>query len=77
MISLFIAGRVRGQWPVTPDKVQPCLSEIWTRLDTFRADGRTVVTLDSFDYPNVTYIIASHAKASGEPATIPDWENAS
>ena len=75
MINLFIAGRVRGQWPVTPDKVQPCLAEIWQHLETFRENGRVTVTLDSFDHPNVTYIIATHAKA--ETATIPDWENAS
>ncbi len=74
-LNIFIAGRVAASYAVTPDNVQAALIEIGKHIHTFREHGRVAVTLDSFDHPNVSYLVSKYPAL--EPATIPDWENAS
>ncbi len=74
-LNIFIAGQRKATYDVTPDNVQAALIETGKHVHTFREHGRVAVTLDSFDHPNVVYLVSKYPAL--EPATIPDWENAS
>lgn len=58
-IRIFIAGREVLASDVSPSRVFDVLNMAIAKLPELAERGRTAITIDSMDHPNVTYLCAT------------------
>ena len=56
-LHIFIAGKERLNMPVPAHNVPWILGEIDVRLEEMEKQGKVVVTLDSEEHSNLTYLL--------------------
>ena len=67
-LHIFIGHKHAARFSVLPMDVVDALRQIDQRMPALMAQGRVAVTMDSEQYPNVTYILSP--RPTSLPATL-------